>query len=582
MFRNPSLTIETSGDEPFPPVRPSSSGESLALNPRGVTFAARARAAELQAARSRREYKSRSTDISTPHETMTFKKGAKKRWNPLDLSSLPDPGPSSSDSLSEASQFPAKAGSTTSYERELSLPEIQERHEKETTSSGQTLRRITSADILSAEPESDIEYPESSPCPTPRCGQANQKALDPVKITSSPVASTTRISGKENTATFARSLPPVSLNPVPVLSSSSNSIWDRDKTAELIKQQETQIAQLTAQLRAQNIEKLHATSASKQFSNTAQTGPVGPKLDQNPRAVPQKQYPAVKGTSENTVRPTLTLRPPPGLEYQAFPSRRTSEDERTFLLRHLNSVVDTKPNNHHDAPAVETEADIDHAASRKELLESSEPLPWKDRRVPIAFPPHPSYQAYMDRPKTPQKPIPFWASPTRSPEKKSREEELEDWWTRDNRVDLRFKAEVDEYIKAEEAKRANQKKAEKAALQAANFSDERANSMPKEDYDYKEEGAICRSLLLPVLENLAQYRNHPNGPFDRHALPPSWAIDHTPQGNDSFFSQGWGIPPSRVGRDPRYRTVQHDGRSSVFEDPTGKWPREEYNRHGWW
>lgn len=72
------------------------SPESLANNTQGATFAAKARAAELQAARTRKELRSQhssgvslSTQVST-HETMTFKPKAKggKVWKRLDLGDI--------------------------------------------------------------------------------------------------------------------------------------------------------------------------------------------------------------------------------------------------------------------------------------------------------------------------------------------------------------------------------------------------------------------------------------------------------------------------------------------------------------
>lgn len=51
----------------------------------------------------------------------------------------------------------------------------------------------------------------------------------------------------------------------------------------------------------------------------------------------------------------------------------------------------------------------------------------------------------------------------------------------------------------------------------------------------------------------------------RFAQVPEWCIDKSPNGNDSFFGD-WGVPPSRVGRDPRYRPTLHEGRYTVFAE----------------
>ena len=93
-FRNPSLSFETEAsleEELSYPNNPSASSDSLASHPHGVTFAARARAAELQAARARRELKAQTPNLNTRQEIMTFKARAKKKWSVLDLSTLPEP-----------------------------------------------------------------------------------------------------------------------------------------------------------------------------------------------------------------------------------------------------------------------------------------------------------------------------------------------------------------------------------------------------------------------------------------------------------------------------------------------------------
>ena len=67
---------------------------TLETNTSGTTFAARARAAELKAARARQELKNKSDIAPTStHESMTFTKGRSKagqRWKPLNLHDLPE------------------------------------------------------------------------------------------------------------------------------------------------------------------------------------------------------------------------------------------------------------------------------------------------------------------------------------------------------------------------------------------------------------------------------------------------------------------------------------------------------------
>ena len=65
--------------------------------------------------------------------------------------------------------------------------------------------------------------------------------------------------------------------------------------------------------------------------------------------------------------------------------------------------------------------------------------------------------------------------------------------------------------------------------------------------------------------------------FGRFARVPEWCIDKSPGGNDSYFGD-WGSPPSRVGRDPRYRPTYHEGRFTVFEEPDRQGGRELVSR----
>lgn len=72
-------------------------------------------------------------------------------------------------------------------------------------------------------------------------------------------------------------------------------------------------------------------------------------------------------------------------------------------------------------------------------------------------------------------------------------------------------------------------------------------------------------LLVPVFENLASYVE---GRVEKRrdyfcrswTTPPDWAIDMSPNGNNSFFDKDWGQPPPRLGRDPRYRPFAGEGR----------------------
>ncbi|KAG8534393.1 uncharacterized protein KY384_001238 [Bacidia gigantensis] len=59
-------------------------------------------------------------------------------------------------------------------------------------------------------------------------------------------------------------------------------------------------------------------------------------------------------------------------------------------------------------------------------------------------------------------------------------------------------------------------------------------------------------------------------PFTRYKQPPAWCIDDkSEKGRRSFLGDVEWNPPRRVGRDPRYPVVYHEGRATYFEDVGG-------------
>ena len=594
IFRNPSLTSETEASievDIVSSVGPSASSDSLASYPQGVTFAARARAAELQAARSRNELKSRDINLKAQHETMTFKpKSARKKWNTLDLSTLPEPEDDSPTRGSENTQTLDDEATPRAESIPLPADNNQQEQERMAAEAGSSLMQPTFADMLRAEPEPLSSHPERSSNVNPHHAVGDQPISAEKKIFEGAPSFQSPGLGKENIALpRVRHAPGFSLEPVPILTKPGDSEWNREHTEQLLKQQEQQIATLTARLRQQSLEaqKPLPTSQvglSRQLPPASGSDQASHRVDGGLRQIPHRQYPAVKGTMENTVRPTMMgIRPPPGFGSKAVSIRKASGEGKVFFLCHVNLIAENDASGRSNLTGVNAAPSSDAPFDRRELLAASEPLPWKERRVGIDYGFPQNHANYAARPQTPaNRYLPSALDALKdSSEKKSREEELNDWWTRDNRIDIRARQEINNYMAEAQKRRQMQKQADRAALHAANFSDERSIAAPRPE-EKEEDNSDFAALLLPVLANLRAYKTGPRDHFNRFASPPSWAIDHTPQGNESFFSQDWGVPPARVGRDPRYRAVQHDGRSSVFEDPTGKWPREEYNRHGWW
>ncbi|KAI9733283.1 MAG: hypothetical protein M1834_003367 [Cirrosporium novae-zelandiae] len=68
---------------------------------------------------------------------------------------------------------------------------------------------------------------------------------------------------------------------------------------------------------------------------------------------------------------------------------------------------------------------------------------------------------------------------------------------------------------------------------------------------------MTNRLLAPLLGNLQAYLmgrpEDQRANFGAFARVPEWCVDKSEAGKTSFFGEDWGVPPKRVGRDPRYR-----------------------------
>ena len=88
------------------------------------------------------------------------------------------------------------------------------------------------------------------------------------------------------------------------------------------------------------------------------------------------------------------------------------------------------------------------------------------------------------------------------------------------------------------------------------------------------------TLFAPLFANLEEYLQPTHqqlGQFGSWAPCPEWSIDSSSAGLRSFFGEDWGVPPPRVGRDPRYRDL--DGGRGQFEET---WTRLGKDRRARW
>ena len=219
----------------------------------------------------------------------------------------------------------------------------------------------------------------------------------------------------------------------------------------------------------------------------------------------------------------------------------------------------------------------------KDLLEASDPLPWKDRPVDVynlsspvdtdsnfarpggwptsqLLPPglHPPENAYI------------WSLVPKPKASGRSFEDAEKWF----RADARETQAIEAYLNGAATSQRATRVPERQAMESSQWSRTTTSAFVPE---HGRDTGSLRHLMGPALANLQSYTERAAKPdvdyFGRFSAVPEWCIDRGPGGNVSFFGD-WGVPPSRVGRDPRYRPTFHEGRYTVFEPMTRRGVRD--------
>ncbi|MCJ1381450.1 hypothetical protein MMC17_004560 [Xylographa soralifera] len=683
MFRKPSLTHDAEAVYARSDSHATGrSTDSLANNTQGTTFAATARAAELRAARARKQLKenenqSKTDTSAVPHEVMTFTKSRSKggkTWKTLNLDDLPEVSDSDSQNNGCSSRQDQTNHTTAGYDSE---------HDDARDTTSTNIPHYLS--IL--KPKDKVVLSGTQPGLSPDSKKLvhsvenyDASQWDP-ELPSKDKA--VQLSGTHGTLHLESqdqrkrtiSIAPA-LYPVPVLASSSDQI---QKTAEYLRQkQESQIRELEAELQSQAMhhqamnqpQAFHATSdlvselhhsystshllagsvmADKDDPFAASPPPISPPsmhqyrssanasmgppplpynlIGQAPRQFVPHQYPAVKGTTNSIAsRPALERTftgnsstsqyqgyYPPGFygrhqttadmeQAPQTPYRKLSaEEKKGMLLQQLNAVVDesissgTLPKSGrtvlHDPFAHDQyqQSASAHATTmgtspETDLIATSDPLPWKDRPVDVVTTPsmaNVEYTATGNKQMTP-----IGTRPTRGELPRSLTmqnsakisiEDVEHWWSNDRRIDSVGKRQIEDFM---ENTRAGNRKDKVADItnRLSNLSDAWSDSSQSTKTPDPTSGrAVGDHLLVPVLANLKAYLI-PGDYFNKHGHVPEWCIDQGAGGQTSFFGEDWGAPPPRVGRDPRYQPVLHEGTRSVYENFGGRWGSDGYAR----
>ncbi|KAL8699603.1 MAG: hypothetical protein Q9201_005917 [Fulgogasparrea decipioides] len=223
--------------------------------------------------------------------------------------------------------------------------------------------------------------------------------------------------------------------------------------------------------------------------------------------------------------------------------------------------------------------------SGNDFLQTSDPLPWKNRPVdiynmvpPASVPPGfggndralavVAGNAGLQGNAYIQSLVPQ----TRSSEQRLKDTEA--WWHYDGRGQEPVRAYL-EHVADEHRKKKigrDYESIKKALERQASFRDDWSDQSDSTTVpEARTAGDVINRLMGPVMASLHSYVQE-GGPsyFNKFSKAPAWAVDGGIEGNKSFFGEDWGKPPSRVGRDPRYRPTFHEGRYTVFEPNDGR------------
>ena len=655
-FRKPSLSQEADAAmADSTNVSLLRSADSLANNALGTTFAARARAAELQAARARKQLKdkdnTREETSTTNHEVMTFTRSRSKGskvWKPLNLNELPEVPSDDQPELSR-SQSSTSIASSIHAKQHLNLRLNHSSHPFP------MLAKITAID----------QKAELSP--------ASKKLAQSVAGYDASQWDPELVSGDNSIVTVSnanvspqnriRSSSILELFPIPVLTSESEDVKREGEYLQY--KQKALIAELTHHLGV-DIKSTHgsidgdespsavstdmevlprfhctrlpptATVHHKMDTDEDPFADSPPSLPLSPDSPPSQKpysaelnhsmpitnysrfhYPAVKGTMKQSGSDTyLTDRQHEHLETSTkqlpmlhmdtnFPPntyRKLSADQKKgMLLEQLHAIADSTISSGtvpayrrtvlHDPfahNAMRTErVETPLAASVKtksDLIIASDPLPWKERLVDVVPTPSLSEADYV-RLETQQKmaddkssfPLPYHAEISSDGGATSNHDNVELWWRTDNRFKTLYPFVSQGQIGQARANDAGYTNTAGHPLLQASYLDDSSTIKRQQN------GAtdLAEGLLLPVLANLRTYLSS-GGHFDKHGRVPEWCIDQGARGNESFFGEDWGAPPPRVGRDPRYQPIHHEGKFTVFDNFGRKRSNDGFPRRKMW
>ena len=604
----------------------SSSTIDPAVDMVDTTFASRARAAELSAAKARKllEDNERKPEVSEPMKFTRPRNKPARAWKPLDLTDLPE-APSDSDEIHSPTDYAYYDGVTVRHVH----------------------AGVTATDTLHPQNFPQLSNTSSS-FTDPSDAKLVTGATDCASTEWVPdVAAGTNKERSRSRTSFDRvdsHQPSDSSNVMPVDTDQSKTMRDTAGGNTHPCETKPSVANATDQF-----VDLHVTSSMdlEDYShilsrNKQRLQQIGTMFDGNQEPFADShshssrdfydehskynlarpvlhQYPAVKGTMSQSST-FLPLQSNVSSSQYQFPSNSqmqfnqqinpnvfnkpltetpvhysmSSQDKKDMLKRHLNAVVEQQSSSHistHTSfhkPMIpstpppssfipEPLTVVKYAKSEEDFMRLSEPLPWKDRPVEIVRAPLRSTAEMANTTNYSSHQIirhhQAHVFPFMSHDATERLKETESWWNNDTRPGSRNPREIANFLSNASAAHEENRRIlalEAQARRAANFPDDWSESSASTAVpEHPNARDIGYNLLVPVIANLSIYLDRKED-FGRFGKVPEWCIDKSMDGSLSFFGEDWGAPPPRVGRDPRYRPMLHEGRYTVFEDLSGR------------
>ncbi|MCJ1309301.1 hypothetical protein MMC25_002960 [Agyrium rufum] len=633
-----------------PPLTATTSTDSIANNVTGTTFAAKARAAELNAARANKALIAENP-LPAPTEPLKLRprnRGAVRVWKTLDLSAISDPP---SNDLRETH-------SSSSGHTEVRLENLAYPDEQPTSLQVPAPRSIPAQANFSFLRETDLPHKEMSPASQ---NLANMMAgydsaeWDPDMYRHSALAdrAPSRVSRLE---AFVPSRAPSAISSAAeyeaTISDSYKSNLDILRARQQLQetafvpaspisvdstewaQRQNSVIQLKTQPNEDPFIKYdvgyhHPRELQAQIHDTCNV----PRLMRQPI----HRFPAVKGTMNQSFRfpsehaPMFdqtndthprAVHPPPGLIHptqigrRAFlepTSGRISTDDRYESLRqsleklgdagtstrtvlhdpmaHASGnqsavlTADGEKRFNSDGASVVSRLSRQHSIhGPSELVSSSEAMPWRDRPANVYFSKAEEHGLHPGHPSTAERNVTSaeaWFS--RDARVSSEGKNAIDHWLVDQRYKRRLRPDL--YPAYDESGLAERRLSKDSVNEIGNVDGGRNTEvtedhvspnaasnhhLPNSTASSAPNLAGVQEFLLDTISNMSTSLDaSERGYFAKYGRVAEWCVDQGTIGHMTYLGEDWGAPPRRVGRDPRYRPLTHEGRFTVFQDEAG-------------